>query len=246
MQLIITIFNEVLYRPLFNALIWLYNVIPFHDLGIAIIILTVIIRFLLYPLSQKAIRSQKAISELQPKIKEIQKKYKNKEEQAREMMALYKKHKINPVAGCLPILIQFPILIALFRVFYTGLDPARLNGLYSFIEHPESLNFMFLGILDLSERSIILALLAGVLQFIQSKMIMPKKMPQSGKGMKIGGLDFSTLMGQQMTYMMPLITFFIALNFPAALPLYWTVITLFGIVQQYFTKTEIKTQNVKT
>jgi len=239
MNLILTIFNEVLYRPLFNALIWLYNTIPFHDLGLAIIILTVLIRLILYPLSKKAIQSQKAMAELQPKIKEIQKKYKNKEEQVKEMTALYKKYKINPMAGCLPILIQLPILIALFRVFSAGLDPEQLNTLYSFIQRPESLDFMFLGLIDLSQRSIILALVAGFSQFVLSKMSFPKKSAGQKKSNKPGGLDFSSLMGQQMIYFMPLITVFFGLSFPAALPLYWIVITLFGIFQQYFTKIKL-------
>ena len=243
MGFIINIFNQVLYYPLFNALIWLYNNISFGDLGIAIVILTVLIRFILYPLSKKAIQSQKAMSALQPKIKEVQKKYKNKEEQAKQMMVLYKKNKVNPMAGCLPILVQFPILIALYRVFITGLNPERLNGLYSFVQTPESLNFIFLGLVDLSQRSIVLALIAGGLQFIQSKMIMPKKTSKKKQGMKIGNMDFSSLMGQQMTYFMPLITIFIALSLPAALPLYWIVITLFGIAQQHFTK--IDNQPVK-
>lgn len=244
MEIVITIFNEVLYRPLFNGLVWFYNVIPGHDLGIAIIALTVLIRLILYPLSQKAIQSQKAIAKLQPEIKEIQKKYKKKEEQAQAMMSLYKKYKVNPMSGCLPILIQLPVLIALYRVFITGLDPQKLDVLYSFVQRPDFLNVMFLGIINLSERNIILALLAGFFQFIQSKMIMPKKGIGQKKGLKVAGLDFSSLMGQQMTYFMPFITIFIAWNLPAALPLYWIVITVFGIAQQYFTRlpsAEVKT-----
>ena len=229
MDLLITAFNEILYRPIFNGLVLLYNIIPGHDLGVAIIILTVLIRFLLYPLSRKAIQSQKAMTKLQPEIKEIRKKYKNKEEQAKAMMDLYKKYKINPLSGCLPILIQFPILIALYRVFFTGLDPQKLDGLYNFIARPDLLDPIFIGIIDLSQRSIVLAILAGFFMFIQSKMIMPKKMIGQGGGLKIGGLDFSSLMSQQMTYFMPLITIFIAWSLPAALPLYWIVITLFGI-----------------
>ncbi|MFH1966290.1 MAG: YidC/Oxa1 family membrane protein insertase [Patescibacteria group bacterium] len=241
MGFIITIFNEILYYPLFNALVWLYNFIPGNDLGIAIILLTILIRFILYPLSKKAIQSQKAISKLQPKIKEIQKKYKNKEEQAKAMMELYKKYKVNPMAGCLPILIQLPILIALYRVFINGLNPEALNFLYGFIERPEALNVMFLGLIDLSQRNIFLAVLAGAFQFVQSKMIMPQNVnKQKGKS---GGIDFSSIMTHQMVYMMPLITIFIAWNLPSALPLYWIVITLFGIVQQYFTKIEVKKEN---
>jgi len=237
MGFIITIFNESLYRPLFNALVWLYNFIPGNDLGIAIILLTVLIRFILYPLSKKAIQSQKAISKLQPKIKEIQKKYKNKEEQAKAMMEFYKKYKVNPMAGCLPILIQLPILIALYRVFFSGLNPEALSTLYGFIERPEVLNVMFLGLINLSQRSIFLAILAGAFQFIQSRMIMP----QSQGGTK----DFQSMMTQQMIYMMPLITIFIAWNLPSALPLYWIVITLFGIIQQHFTKIEVVEVKIK-
>ena len=154
MELIVNIFNQALYLPLFNALVWLYNVIPGNDLGIAIIALTILIRFILYPLSKKAIQSQKAISQLQPKIKEIQKKYKNKEEQAKAMMELYKKHKVNPMSGCLPILVQLPLLIALYRVFFNGLNPESLNLLYDFVSRPDSLNVVFLGLIDLSQRSI--------------------------------------------------------------------------------------------
>ncbi len=218
-------------------LIWIYNIVPGNDLGIAIILLTILIRFILYPLSKKAIQSQKAISFLQPKIKEIQKKYKNKEEQAKVMMELYKKHKVNPMAGCLPILIQLPILIALYRVFFSGLNMETLNILYGFIQRPDSLNLMFLGLINLSQKNIFLAILAGFFQFIQSKMILPQNITKDKS--KSGGLDFSSIMSQQMLYFMPMITIFIAWNLPSALPLYWIVITIFGIVQQYFTKNGI-------
>ena len=238
MEFIINIFNESLYRPLFNALVWIYNFIPGNDLGLAIIALTIIIRLILYPLSKKAIQSQKAISKLQPKIKEIQKKYKNKEEQAKAMMELYQKYKVNPMAGCLPILVQLPILIALYRVFFNGLNPEALSALYSFVQSPEVLNITFLGLVDLSQRSIVLAVLAGAFQFIQSKMVMPKNTTQSK-----GKMDFQSMMTQQMVYMMPMVTIFIAWNLPSALPLYWIVITLFGVVQQYFTKVEIKKED---
>ncbi len=233
MEAIINIFNQILYQPLFNALIWLYNNIAFNDLGIAIIILTLGIRFLLFPLSKKGIQSQKAISALQPKIKELQKKYPKKEEQARQMMELYKKYKVNPMSGCLPILVQLPILIALFQVFYTGLRPEKLDLLYSFVSRPAQIDSSFLGLVDLAAPSLALAVVAGLLQFIQAKMIMPAK-----TNLKTKGMDFSSMMGQQMTYFMPIITIFIAMRLPAALPLYWIVITLFGIIQQYFTKVQ--------
>lgn len=228
MELIVTIFNETLSRPLYNLLVWTYNVIPGHDLGVAIILVTVFLRVLLYPLSDKALRSQKALQNLQPKIKELQKKFKNKEEQARAMMGFYKEHKINPLSGCLPLLIQLPILIALYRVFLTGLEPDSLNSLYSFVKNPGELNPMFFGVMNLAQPSHILAVLAGLSQFLQAKSAFPKT-----SGAPSGtGPDFSKSMQQSMIYMMPLFMVFIAWKFPAGLALYWVVTMLFSLGQQ--------------
>lgn len=229
METLSLLFHEVLYRPLLNALIFLYNIIPGHDLGVTIIVLTVIIRFLLYPLSKKAIESQRALSRLQPKIKELQKKFKNdKEAQTKAVMGFYREHKINPFGGCLPLLIQLPIFIALYRVFISGLTPESLGGLYPFVQNPGSINTTFLRIIDLSLRhNIPLCILAGGLQFIQSKMMQPKQSKKGDKGM-------ASAMGQQMTYFLPIFTVYIAYILPAALALYWVVITLFAIFQQWF------------
>ena len=224
------IFHEVLYRPLLNSLIFIYEFIPGHDLGIAIIILTILIKVILLPLSRKSIESQKALSKLQPEIKKIQAKYKNdKEKQARAIMEFYKQNKINPASGCLPLLIQLPILIALYKVFLSGLNSKVVADLYSFMPQIEHINPMFLGRVDLSERSIPLAVIAGGLQYVQTKMITAKQ--AQGKDKKS---DFASIMNQQMLYMMPIMTAIIALNFPAGLPLYWIVVTLFTISQQYF------------
>jgi len=224
------IFHEVLYRPLLNSLIFIYEFIPGHDLGIAIIILTILIKVILLPLSRKSIESQKVLSKLQPEIKKIQAKYKNdKERQAQAIMEFYKQNKINPASGCLPLLIQLPILIALYKVFLSGLNSKVVADLYSFMPQIEHINPMFLGKVDLSERSIPLAVIAGGLQYIQTKMITAKQ--TQGKDKKS---DFASIMNQQMLYMMPIMTAIIALNFPAGLPLYWIVVTLFTISQQYF------------
>lgn len=229
-----TLFNEALYRPLFNALVFLYNIIPGHDFGIAIILLTILIRIILSPLTYKSIKSRRDLSTLQPKIKEIQKKYKNKEEQSREMMKLYKEQKINPFSGCLPLLIQFPILIALYRVLINVLKPDSLIVLYPFIKHPGTINSLFLGILDLSKGSPLLAILAGISQFFYSKIIMrySPSMPQSDS--KKGFANVQKTMGRQMLYFMPVLTVFIAWNFPAGLALYWVATTLLGLGQEYY------------
>lgn len=225
MELIVTIFNESFSRPLFNFLVWAYNVVPGHDLGVAIILVTVFLRVLLYPLSHKALKSQKMLQEFQPKLKEIQKKHKDKQEQARATMEFYKQHKVNPFSGCMPMLIQLPILIALYRVFLTGLEPESLNTLYSFIHNPGILNPVFAGIVNLAEPNHALAILAGLSQFLQSKVTFQGNAIPSGS-------DFSNIMSKQMTYMMPLFMVFIAWGLPAGLALYWVVTTLFSLGQQ--------------
>lgn len=230
MPFISLIYNEILYKPLFNGLIFLYNNLPGHDFGIAIIVLTALIRLLFYPLFQKSMKAQKEMSELQPKIKEAQVKYKNdKEKQARVLMELYKEHKVNPMSGCLPLIIQIPILFAFFQVLRTGLDPARLSGLYKFVENPGAISSMFLGVVDLAIPNVVLAFLTGLTQFIQAKMMSPKN-----SALPSQKSDFATAMNKQMTYFMPIFIFLIALKFPAGLALYWTVLNIFGVGQQYF------------
>lgn len=227
----VSLFNTILYQPLFNILVLLYNYLPGHDFGVAVIVLTILIKILLYPLGVKSIKSQKALAGLQPKIKEIQEKYKNnKEQQAREMMGLYKKEKINPFSGFLPLLIQLPILIALFlvfRIFEGGLSPAELEKLYSFVSQPD-LNIKFLGFIDLIKPSMFLAFLAGISQFFQTRMISPKTKPN-----KKQAPSFSDQMQKQMQYFFPVFTVLILLKMPAAIGLYWITTALFTIVQQY-------------
>lgn len=236
----LTAFNEIFSRPLFNVLIYIYNIVPGGDLGISIVILTAVIRIILFPVNQKALQSQRALSVLQPKIKEIQEKFKDdKEKQTKAVMAFYKEHKINPLAGCLPLLIQLPILIALYRVFLNGLDSERLNILYSFVRTPEFINPFFLGFIDLSKNGsetywgLLLIFLAGALQFYQSKTIMavqPVKKDKEKKG------DFSSVMQTQMTYVMPVFTVMILWNFGTGLALYWLTTTVFSIFQQELVK----------
>lgn len=236
MELLVNAFNVILYQPLFNALVLLYQYLPGHDFGIAVIVLTVIIRFILYPLMTQSIKSQKVLSELQPKIQEIQKKYKeDKERQAKEMMALYQKEKINPFGGCLPLLIQLPILIAIYRVFWRGLQPGAMSYLYSFIPNPGAINPFFLGLLDLSQPSLILAILAGIAQFFQTKMMSSRQKLGGEKAQKKKDqvTQFSDIFQKQMLYFFPIFTIFILWKLPAAVGIYWIVTTLFSIGQQY-------------
>lgn len=226
------LFHTFFYKPLFNLLVIIYNTVPGHDFGISIIILTIIIRFVLYPLTKKGIESQKAMAVIQPKMKEIQEKYKNdRAKLAEEMMKLYKEHKVNPFSGFLNLLIQIPILIAIYQVFMAGLNPDSLNGLYSFVSNPGQIDPMFVGLIDLSKANPVLAVVAGALQFIQTKMIMAKP---DDKNKQKKDSDFARIMQHQMLYVLPVLTVIIAWKFPAGLPLYWIITTLFSIGQQYY------------
>jgi len=235
MNILILIFNTVLYQPILNGLILLYEYIPGHDFGIAIIVLTLIIRLLLYPSSIRGVRSQRALADLQPKIKEIQEKYKdNKGEQTKFLMELYKKEKINPFSGCLPLLLQLPILIAMYQVFLRGLQPEALSqSLYSFVPHPGIIRFSFLGLINLSESNIFLAFLAGLFQFYQLKISTASKEKENIKGK---ATDFSKTMQRQMLYFFPIFTVFIIWKLGSVIGLYWIVSILFSIGEQYIVR----------
>lgn len=228
-EFFVKIFDLILYQPLFNFLVLLYNYLPGHDFGIAIIVLTLIIRLLLYPSSIKAIKTQRALSEIQPKIQEIQKKHKDdKEKQVKETLELYKQAKVNPFGGLLSTFIQLPLLIALYRVFWKGFYPGELANLYSFIPNPGSINAIFLGAIDLSKPNTILAILAGIFQFIQTKNSLSKPKKTTDKSS-----DFTKTMQKQMVYFFPFLTVIILLGLPSALGLYWIVGSLFLITEQY-------------
>src|SRR3990167_7097562 len=157
---LVTIFNEIIFRPILNLLVFVVDVVPGSDLGLAIILVTILVRLVLYPISRKALVSQKKISELQPKIKGIQKKHKDdRQKQSEAVMKFYKENNINPFAGCLPFLIQLPIIIGMYRVFLTELS-LETDGLYSFVSAPLYIHTNFLGLINLLEPSVILALLA--------------------------------------------------------------------------------------
>src|SRR3989344_5994605 len=226
----ISVYNEILYRPLFNAMVFLQSIIPGGDLGLTIVVLTVIIRILFTPLSLKTIKSQQSLKELSPKIEEIKAKFKdNKTAQSGAIMKLYKDNKVNPLAGCLPLLIQIPILIALYQVFIKGISEESLTLLYGFISAPEVIHHNFLGLFDVTARSRLLTLVAGGLQFMQSKQ---STSLQSGAG---SNKEMAAL-SKQMLYFFPIMIIIIGWNLPAGLILYWITTTLFSVFEQYYIK----------
>lgn len=234
------LFNLIFYHPILNLLIVLVNVMPQHDIGLAIILLTVIVRALLWPLSAKSLRSQKALQDVQPKVDELKKKYANdKEELGRRLMELYKKEKVNPASSCLPLLLQLPVFIALYSALSQGLKSTGYEALYPFVPQPDVIQTSFLGLLNLSVPSYALAILSGISQYFQAKMMMTKPKPAKVPGSEDERMLMA--MNKQMLYLMPVMTVFIAWKLPAGLGLYWLVTNLVSIFQQYLTLRHKKT-----
>ncbi len=226
----LAIYNELLYRPILNLTVALYDLL-WNDFGLAILALTVIVRLLIWPLTHRALENQKAMLELQPKLKEVQKKHKdNKEEQAKAMMALYAENKVSPFSSCLPLLIQLPLFIALYQVLSAGLKSENFDKLYGFVANPEHISTMSLGFLDLAAPSIALAVLAAAAQYVQAKMMQRKEPAVHTEGSK--DEDTMAIMNKQMLYMMPAMTLFIGWKLPAGLTLYWLLTNLAMIAQQ--------------
>ena len=225
------LFNTVLYEPIYNLLIFFYNIVPGNDIGLAIILLTVVVKAVLLPFSWQAVRSQKSLQDLQPKMDALRKEHKNdKEKLAQATMALYKENKVNPFSSCLPLLIQFPFLIAVYKAFRNGLTSDNFDLLYSFVVNPGSINSLSFNFVDMAVPSLALAVLAGGAQFIQTKMLMSKKAPVKSKGAK----DENTManMNKSMQYLMPVMTIFIGTRLPAGLTFYWFLTTVFTVLQQ--------------
>jgi YidC/Oxa1 family membrane protein insertase len=230
-------FHLVIYQPVYNVLVFFYDTIPGHDFGVAIIMTTLMIKVLFIPLSRKQIESQKKMQELQPMIKELQKKHKDdKEKQTKAIMELYREHKANPFSGCLPLIVQLIVLIAIYRVII-NISQANfvIQGadLYAFVQNPGTVNHLFLNFLDLSVPNYVLAFLSAIAQYYQTKMLLQStKKPLTPDNVDSDKPDFAEIMNKQMLYLGPGITFFIGVTFPAALALYWFFSTLFMIFQQ--------------
>lgn len=225
------IFNKVFYEPLLNSLVWLIGILPFHDVGIAVIILTIIVRLIIFPFTHNATVTQTKMKHLEPELKEIKEKFKNNnQEQTKKIMELYKRHGINPVSGLLALFVQIPILFALYKVFLAG-GGFDVSHLYSFISIPNFINTKFLGIIEMSQKSYVLAILASVSQFFQMRRAMPP-IKKSSNGTNSFKDNLAKSMSIQMRYIMPLFVFYIALKFSSALALYWTTMNIFAIVHE--------------
>ena len=231
MNLLFSFFNTLFIQPLYNLLIFFIWILPGNSLGGAIILLTLLIRILLFPLQQRTIYFQLKLQEIQPKVKEVQKKFKDDMlKQAEELQKIYKEHKFNPFSNLLIWIIQIPVLYALFRVLLRIVDSNNNHLLYSFTPSPESFNTYFLGI-DLSKPSLVLIAVLIFLQFLQVKFL--GRNTKQSLGQKIFTFGFSIFIG------------LIFLRFPSALVLYILTSTLFGFIQQEFTRRKYERSRTK-
>lgn len=220
-------FNLVFLHPILNLLIFFYETIAARDFGIAIILVTILIRLVLYPLFHKGAKQQMLMQRIQPHIKKIQEQHKeSREKQAQALMELYKEHGVNPFSSIGLLILQIPVMLALYWVVQSGLTPGDIAGLYSFIPQPGAINPIFLGLIDLSKPSLVLILLAALAQYFQSKLAIYHN-PQSG-----GQLSQAERMARQMVFIGPIITIVIFYSLPAAVGLYWFITSLFSVVQQ--------------
>jgi YidC/Oxa1 family membrane protein insertase len=228
-----TIWNAVFYQPIYNTLIFLINNVTFGDVGFAIIILTIIVKLVLFPLTRKSIKTQVMMKRMEPELAQIRKDFPNKEEQAKKTFELYKKYDTNPFSGFLVLFIQLPFIIALYRVFYSGLALGT-GPLYSFVHVPLILNNNFLGLINLQNKSIILALVAGVTQFIQGYLATPvaaKPVRAVTDGPKTFQDQLADSMQTNIRYVLPIFITFIAWKISAAVALYWVISNIFTIGQ---------------
>jgi len=221
------LFRELLLKPLFNFLVIIYNALPAADLGVAVIAMVVLVRIILWPLFASAARSQLTLSKLQPEVERIQKKHKNdKVVQTQEMLALYRRERFNPFSGVFVILIQIPIIIALYQVFLRGVNGIDFSLLYPWVTNPGSLDPVFLGLVNLTKPFLIFTAAAGLFQFLQTYQIMRKvKAPPSG--------SFQGAMNKQMLWFGPILTVLVLKGLPSVIALYWSTTSIVSLLQQY-------------
>lgn len=231
----IALWNSLVYEPLYNVLVFLIGILPGASVGGAIIILTIVVKLALYPLTGKSINAQRAMKELEPELKRIREEYKDdRQKQSKKTMELYQARGVSPFSGCLPILIQMPIIIGLYWVFWKGLAVVNVELLYGFVKAPESLDMHFL-FFDLASKSIVLAVFAAISQYVQTNISLGKQASTasiSGAGKATFQEDLAKSMQIQMRYILPVMIGFFAYATSGAVALYWTTSNILSIAQE--------------
>jgi YidC/Oxa1 family membrane protein insertase len=233
------IWHTIFFDPIYNTLVFFIDTIRNGDVGLAIIATVVVVKMLLLPLSIKAAKTQKIMREIEPKMKELKERLKDdKEGQAREMMLIYKEANLNPFASVSLVFLQIPIVIALYYSVARGggvhLPGINTELLYSFIHAPQVVTMHFLGLVDIAEKSIWLAVAAGVTQYIFTHMTLPKMAPKVEGAPADMKENFMRNMHLQMKYVMPVLIGFIAYTLSAAIALYFMVSNLVAIAQEFY------------
>ncbi len=251
--MITNLFYTFFYNPIYNALVALVAVVPGSDVGIAVIMVTIMIRLLILPLSLSVARTQRAMKTLEPKLKELKEKHKgNREKEATETFALYKDARINPFMSILMTLIQIPIFLALYFVFfYEPLTTINTVRLYALTPIPMTVSFEFLGILSIVKGGIILAALAGITQFIQAHFsLLNLNINTSNTNNKIESKsaqtnsvqtsvvfnvgDFQKIMSMQLKYVLPFIIAIVSYTTSGAIALYFITANIIGALQELY------------
>jgi YidC/Oxa1 family membrane protein insertase len=229
------LWQTIIYRPILNALIFFYNTIAFHNLGLAIIFATILLRLILYPLFHKAARQQIAMQRIQPHIKKIQEQHKDdRNKQAEALMALYKEHGVSPFSSIILLIVQIPVMLGLYWVVRSGLVGGTITGLYSFVAQPSSINPIFLGFIDLSRSNFILICLAAIAQYFQARLAIYRDPKNTAP------LSAPEKLARQMAFIAPLLTVFVFYSLPAAVGLYWLITSFFSIGQQIIVNRHFK------
>lgn len=227
------IWHTFFFDPVYNILVFFVDVFPGGDVGLAIMSTVVVVKLVILPLSIKVTKMQAIMRELEPKMKELKETITDKQEQARAMMQLYKDANINPLLSIVILFIQFPIIIAIYLSVVSGggvaLPEINTALLYSFIPAPETVSMFMLGVFDITQKSLPLALLAGVTQFLHVHLSMPALAPKEAGSAPSFKDEFTRSMHVQMRYVMPIIIVFVAYAFSAAIALYFTVSNIMAI-----------------
>ncbi|MEK7574811.1 MAG: YidC/Oxa1 family membrane protein insertase [Patescibacteria group bacterium] len=235
-------FDFFIYQPLYNGLIFLMDVVPWADAGVSVIIFTFLVKLALYPLSKKATITQLKMKSLEGDLNLLKEKHKtDREAHARATMALYKDKNINPFSTFFLALIQIPIILALYYIFYNGgLPEIKTELLYSFVTAP-IVSTSFLGIIDITTKgSLILAILVSVSQYFQVRFAMPAMKPREAGAAPSMKDDFARTLNLQMRYFLPALVGVIAYNISAAVSLYWITSNLFAIGQELYIRNHLK------
>jgi len=234
-----TIFHTIFYQPMYNALVFLVDILPGGSVGLAVIILTLLVKFILFPLSQKSVMTQVKMRKIEPELKKIKELHKNnQQEMTKKTMELYKQEGVNPFSGCFLLLLQLPVIFALYYVFMAGLK-FDSSILYSFVSLPVALNSVFLGI-DLAKKSLILAILAGISQYYQIRLSLPALPQKTSKEPLSFQEEFAKNMNVQMKYIFPVLVIFISYSISSAIALYWIISNLFAIGQELYVRRKTK------